>query len=544
MIRTNCIVKEDDMSSINKNKYLSLTEKSFYKKLGKVTKIVGLTIESVGPDAKLNDLCRIYSADNSQELYAEVVGFNDSNVLLMPYDVVDGIGPGSVVENMERPLSVKVGDGILGHTLDGLGNPTDGSELEYTDEYPVEAAPPDPMDREIISKVLPLGVKAVDGLLTVGKGQRIGIFAGSGVGKSTLLGMFARNTKADINVIALIGERGREVREFVERDLGPEGMARSVLVVATSDKPALIRNKAAKTATAIAEYFRDQGKDVLLMMDSLTRFSMAQREIGLASGEPPVTRGYPPSVYSEMPKLLERAGMSDKGSITGLYTVLVDGDDFNEPITDTARSILDGHIVLSRKLGQKNHYPAIDVLQSISRCMSQIVDKKHKQMAGRMKNVMATYNEAEDLINIGAYKSGSNRNIDYAIYKIDAVNKFLIIVRSQNITRVPKTQSYYKGVINLRGEICPIMSMRLKLGLEPDELTDKTRFIIVKVEGASIGVIVDQVKEVVTLEEEDIERISRSTNDDAAANYINAIGKKDGELISLLDIVSLIVENN
>ena len=239
-------------------------------------------------------------------------------------------------------------------------------------------------------------------------------------------GMFARNTKADINVIALIGERGREVGEFIERDLGAEGLKRSVLVIATSDKPALIRNKAAKTATAIAEYFRDQGKDVLLMMDSLTRFSMAQREIGLASGEPPVTRGYPPSMYSEMPKLLERAGMSDKGSITGLYTVLVDGDDFNEPITDTARSILDGHIVLSRKLGQKNHYPAIDVLQSISRCMSQIVDKKHKQMAGRMKNVMATYNEAEDLINIGAYKSGSNRNIDYAIYKIDAVNKFLM----------------------------------------------------------------------------------------------------------------------
>ena len=418
--------KEDEMLAINKNKYLSLTEKSFYKKLGKVTKIVGLTIESVGPDAKLNDLCRIYSADNSQKLYAEVVGFNDSNVLLMPFDVVDGIGPGCVVENMEKPLTVKVGDGILGHTLDGLGKPTDGSELELTDEYPVEAAPPDPMDREIISQVLPLGVKAVDGLLTVGKGQRIGIFAGSGVGKSTLLGMFARNTKADINVIALIGERGREVREFVERDLGPEGMARSVLIVATSDKPALIRNKAAKTATAIAEYFRDQGKDVLLMMDSLTRFSMAQREIGLASGEPPVTRGYPPSVYSEMPKLLERAGMSNKGSITGLYTVLVDGDDFNEPITDTARSILDGHIVLSRKLGQKNHYPAIDVLQSISRCMSQIVDKQHKQMAGRMKNVMATYNEAEDLINIGAYKSGSNKNIDYAIYKIDTVNKFLM----------------------------------------------------------------------------------------------------------------------
>ena len=298
----------------------------------------------------------------------------------------------------------------------------------------MEQTAPDPMDRVIINEILPLGVKAVDGLLTIGKGQRIGIFAGSGVGKSTLLGMFARNTKADINVIALIGERGREVREFIERDLGEEGMKRSVVVVATSDKPALIRNKAAKTATAIAEYFRDQGKDVLLMMDSLTRFSMAQREIGLASGEPPVTRGYPPSMYSEMPKLLERAGNSDKGSITGLYTVLVDGDDFNEPITDTARSILDGHIMLSRKLAHKNHYPAIDVLQSISRCMSQIVDKHQKELAGRLKNVMATYTEAEDLINIGAYKSGSNKNIDYAISKIDKVNEFLMQATDEKIT--------------------------------------------------------------------------------------------------------------
>ena len=413
------------MSILNKDKYYALTDKSFYEKMGKVSKIVGLTIESIGPDAKLNDLCIIYSADKSTELYAEVVGFKDSRVLLMPFDSMDGIGPGSVVKNLERSLMVKVGDGILGHTLDGLGNPTDCESLELTREYPVEAAPPDPMDRVIINEILPLGVKAVDGLLTVGKGQRIGIFAGSGVGKSTLMGMFARNTKADINVIALIGERGREVREFVERDLGPEGMKRSVLVIATSDKPALIRKTAAKTATAIAEYFRDQGKDVLLMMDSLTRFSMAQREIGLASGEPPVTRGYPPSVYSEMPKLLERAGMSDKGSITGLYTVLVDGDDFNEPITDTARSILDGHIMLSRKLGQKNHYPSIDILMSISRCMSQIVSKEHKTMAGRLKTVLATYNEAEDLINIGAYKSGSNRNIDYAIYKINSVNKYL-----------------------------------------------------------------------------------------------------------------------
>ncbi|MDO5294968.1 MAG: FliI/YscN family ATPase, partial [bacterium] len=291
--------------------------------------------------------------------------------------------------------------------------------------YSVEAIPPDPLKRKLIDEVLPLGVKAVDGLITVGKGQRIGIFAGSGVGKSTLLGMFARNTKADINVIALIGERGREVREFIERDLGEEGMKRSVLVVATSDKPALVRNKAAKTATSIAEYFRDQGKDVLLMMDSLTRFSMAQREIGLASGEPPVSRGYPPSVYAELPKLLERAGNSETGSITGLYTVLVDGDDFNEPITDTARGILDGHIMLSRKLGTKNHYPAIDVLQSISRVMSAVASKEHKQLAGKLKNIMATYQDAEDIINIGAYKPGSNSEIDFAIAKIAAVNEFL-----------------------------------------------------------------------------------------------------------------------
>lgn len=291
--------------------------------------------------------------------------------------------------------------------------------------YSVEAAPPDPLSRKIIDEVLTLGVKAVDGLLTIGKGQRIGIFAGSGVGKSTLMGMFARNTKADINVIALIGERGREVREFIERDLGEEGMRRSVVVVATSDKPALIRKKAAQTATAIAEYFRDQGKDILLMMDSLTRFSMAQREIGLASGEPPVSRGYPPSVYAQMPKLLERAGNSDRGSITGLYTVLVDGDDFNEPITDTARGILDGHIVLSRQMAQKNHYPAIDILQSISRVMSSIITKEHKVAAGKMKQVLATYQEAEDLINIGAYKAGSNPDIDFAIDKIRAVNAFL-----------------------------------------------------------------------------------------------------------------------
>ena len=414
------------MINVDVEKYLALKEKKYYRKLGKVSKIVGLTIESIGPDARLNDLCRITSdKSGGQEVMAEVVGFKDNRVLLMPFESVDGIGPGSLVENTGDVLRVKVGPEILGKVVDGLGRPIDGSEIKHGEAYSVEAPAPDPMTREIIHEVLPLGVKAVDGLITVGKGQRIGIFAGSGVGKSTLLGMFARNTKADINVIALIGERGREVREFIERDMGEEGMKRSVVVVATSDKPALIRNKAAKTATAIAEYFRDQGKDVLLMMDSLTRFSMAQREIGLASGEPPVTRGYPPSVYSEMPKLLERAGTAGQGSITGLYTVLVDGDDFNEPITDTARSILDGHIMLSRKLGHKNHYPAIDILQSISRVMSQIATKEHKQLAGKLKTVMATYNEAEDLINIGAYKSGSNKNIDFAISKIDKVNDFL-----------------------------------------------------------------------------------------------------------------------
>ncbi len=408
------------------SQYKQLNDREYYEFYGKVSKVVGLTVESMGPPCKLTDLCEIISKDTGNKVIAEVVGFRDNRVLLMPYDSVDGIGLGATVRNTGASLKVPVGECLLGKVLDGIGRPIDGSTLETVDDYPIESAPPDPLKRKLIDEVLPLGVKAVDGLLTIGKGQRVGIFAGSGVGKSTLLGMFARNTRADINVIALIGERGREVREFIERDLGEEGMARSVIVVSTSDKPALIRNKAAKTATAIAEYFRDQGKDVLLMMDSMTRFSQAQREIGLASGEPPVTRGYPPSVYSEMPKVLERAGNTYNGSITGLYTVLVDGDDFNEPITDTARGILDGHIVLSRKLGQKNHYPAIDVLASISRCMSSVADKEHKQKAGMLKNVMATYNDAEDLINIGAYRPGSNKNIDYAISKIDKVNDFLL----------------------------------------------------------------------------------------------------------------------
>ena len=431
---------------MNLRKYNQCKERSYVKRFGKIVNVVGLTIESAGPNAKLGDMCRIYpGGSEGKSVSAEVVGFRDNRTLLMPYEPMDGVGLGAVVENAGYPLSVRVGEFLLGKTLDGLGRPTDGTSVSgMGKQYSVEAKPPNPMKRRIIDEVLPLGVKAVDGMITVGKGQRIGIFAGSGVGKSTIMGMFARNTKADINVIALIGERGREVKEFIERDLGPEGMKRSVVVVATSDRPALERNKAAKTATSIAEYFRDQGKDVLLMMDSLTRFSMAQREIGLASGEPPVTRGYPPSVYSEMPKLLERAGRDEKGSITGLYTVLVDGDDFNEPITDTARSILDGHIMLDRKLAHKNHYPAVDILQSISRCMSQIVPKEHKQAAGKLKNVLATYTEAEDLINIGAYKNGSNPNIDYAISKIDAVNQYLM-------QDVEEKFDYEQAVLLLKG---------------------------------------------------------------------------------------------
>ena len=428
------------VNPVDLSKYKKMQNAPFYRTRGKVVNVIGLTIESAGPDAKLGDICLIYPKKKDDDsltehvvkpAMAEVVGFKDNHVQLMPYENTSGIGNGSIVENTDSPLRVNVGEGLLGHTLDGLGR-IDGTSygqgvsLEGGVAYSVENQPPDPMTRDPISDVLSLGVKAVDGLLTVGKGQRIGIFAGSGVGKSTLLGMFARNTQADINVIALIGERGREVREFIERDMGEEGMKRSIVVCATSDKPALERLKAAKTATSIAEYFRDKGKDVLLMMDSLTRFSMAQREIGLASGEPPVSRGYPPSVYAEMPKLLERAGKSRHGSITGLYTVLVDGDDMNEPITDTARGILDGHIVLNRKLAQKKHYPAIDVLASISRCMSAIADPEHKKAAGKLKNVLATYNDAEDLINIGAYRTGANKNIDYAVSKIDRVNEFLM----------------------------------------------------------------------------------------------------------------------
>ena len=414
------------MPLINFEKYNVLMDKSYTSQLGKVAKVVGLTIESIGPSAKLNDLCLIRSNNRTEPVKAEVVGFRDDRVLLMPYDDVEGVGLGSWVENTGAPLQVAVGEELLGCTLNGVGEPMTELELsENCPRYSVEATPPDPLTREMIADVLPLGVKAVDGLITVGKGQRIGIFAGSGVGKSTLMGMFARNTKADINVIALIGERGREVREFIERDLGEEGMKRSVVVVATSDKPALIRNKAAKTATAVAEYFRDQGKDVLLMMDNLTRFSMAQREIGLAVGEPPVSRGYTPSIYAELPKLLERSGNFQKGSITGVYTVLVEGDDTNEPIADTVRGILDGHIVLSRRLANSNHFPAIDIGASISRLMADIVSDEHKRLAARVRDVMGIYEKNADLVSVGAYKAGTNPRLDYALGKMDGINQFL-----------------------------------------------------------------------------------------------------------------------
>ncbi len=413
-------------NSVTLDKYKKLLEsRNFVRYSGKVTKVVGLTIEAEGPETHVGALCHIFS-QNDRRVLAEVVGFKDKQVLLMPIGDMSGIGPGNIVEAADKDLEVGVGQNLLGRVLDGLGNPIDGKgSVDIEKYYPVNNMPPNPMTRPRITQPLPLGVKCIDGLTTVGKGQRLGIFAGSGVGKSTLLGMIARNTKADINVIALIGERGREVRDFLERDLGEEGLKRSVVVIATSDQPALIRLKGALVATAIAEYFRDCGNDVLLLMDSLTRFSMAQREIGLATGEPPVTRGYTPSVYAAMPKLLERSGTSSKGSITGLYSVLVDGDDMNEPITDTARGILDGHIVLSRRLAHRNHYPAIDVLASISRVMTDIIDDYHKASANELRRNLAIYTDAEDLINVGAYVKGSNSDIDLSIQLNKGINEFL-----------------------------------------------------------------------------------------------------------------------
>ena len=395
--------------------------------IGKIENIVGMSMESSGSRASIGDIAMIYNEDKRKQIPVEVVGFKNGRSQLMAYENMNGISAGSFVRNTRNSLKFPVGDFLRGRVIDALGHPMDElGDFESQKHYYVENPYINPLTRPPITDTLEFGVKAIDGLNTVGKGQRIGIFAGSGVGKSTLLGMIARNVKADINVIALVGERGREVREFIEKDLGPEGLKRSVLVVATSDQPAMLRMKCPLVATTIAEYFKDQGKDVLLMMDSLTRFSMAQREIGLATGEPPVARGYTPSIYAEFPKLLERSGKFEKGSITGIYTVLVEGDDTNEPIADTVRGILDGHIVLSRKLANENHFPAIDVNASISRLMVNIVPEEHKNLAAQMRDILSIYSKNEDLISIGAYKAGTNPKLDFAISKIDAVNDYLM----------------------------------------------------------------------------------------------------------------------
>ena len=402
-----------------------IEQQSYFQQRGKVTKVIGMTLEVEGLSTFVGEICEVYSTtDRTVSISAEVVGFQEGKALLMPLGKISGIGPNSVVISTKKPFQVQVGEHLLGKILDGLGNPIEEMELKGV-SMSIDRDPPNPLTRPRIQSVLSTGVKAIDGLLTVGEGQRMGIFAGSGVGKSTLLGMVSRYSEADINVICLIGERGREVLEFIERDLGPEGMKKTVVVCATSDQPALIRIKSAYVATTIAEYFRDQGKKVMLMMDSVTRFAMAQREVGLAIGEPPTSKGYTPSVFALLPSLLERAGMSDKGSITAFYTVLVDGDDMNEIIADTVRGILDGHIVLSRKIAARNHYPAIDVNASISRLMKELVTEEHYQTAGTFRDSLAIYQENEDLISIGAYKRGNNLKLDQAVSKINSMNDFL-----------------------------------------------------------------------------------------------------------------------
>ncbi|MCQ2753664.1 MAG: flagellar protein export ATPase FliI [bacterium] len=430
------------MMSWNKDKYLDIINKTkSIKEVGKITEIIGLTIESDGPKSSIGDLCYIYNKFNDKPIYAEVVGFKKDKILLMPLGAPDGIQPGAMVVNSGGAMKIGVGKQLIGRVLDGLGRPIDTlGDIRFSEYRPTMADAINPLKRKRISEPLALGIKSVDGFATVGKGQRMGIFAGSGVGKSTTLGMMAKNTSADLNVIALIGERGREVKEFIEEILGHEGMKRSIVVAATSEQPSLVKIKAAFVATTIAEYFRDKGMDVLFMLDSVTRIAMAQREVGLAIGEPPATRGYTPSVFALMPKLMERTGTNELGTITGLYTVLVEGDDFNEPISDTSRSILDGHIMLSRELAHKNHYPAIDVLQSLSRVMGDVVTKEHKDAAGVLRNLLAVYAKNEDLINIGAYVSGSNPQCDKAISLMNKINEFL--------TQTTKEKIEYEDTIN------------------------------------------------------------------------------------------------
>ena len=395
---------------------------------GRVTEVIGLVVRAALPQAFMGELCLIYNPRSRVPVKAEVVGFQSGEVLLMPIGDLANIGPESEVVATGSCLCVSVGESLLGRVLNGVGEPMDleaHGPLACSQQYPIYAAPPDPLRRRRVTQPVGIGVRAIDGLLTCGEGQRIGLFAAAGVGKSTLLGMIARNTEAEVNVITLVGERGREVRDFLEHDLGPEGLKRSVIICATSNEPSLVRLKAAYVGTAIAEYFRDQGKKVMLMMDSVTRFARAQREVGLACGEPPARAGYTPSVFSQLPKLLERAGNSDKGSITAFYTVLVAGDDMNEPVADEVRSILDGHIILSRELAGQSHYPAIDVLQSVSRVMSAVAEPGHRQAAARLREVLATYEKNKDLILIGAYEKGSDARVDYSVRMIDKINGYL-----------------------------------------------------------------------------------------------------------------------
>jgi flagellar protein export ATPase FliI len=416
-------------SSLDFSKYFKALEPASPVQVrGRVTELVGLVVKAAVPGVRVGELCYIHTHHRDRPVKAEVVGFQGDAVLLMPLGDLEGVGLDSDVIPAGHSLTVKVGEALLGRVLNGLGEPIDEEihgPIQTYHEYPVHGYPPDPLKRKRITVPITVGVRAIDSMLTVGEGQRVGFFAAAGVGKSTLMGMIARNTKAEINVLALIGERGREVRDFLEKDLKEEGLGRSVVVVATSDQPSLVRLKSAYVATAIAEYFRDQGRKVMLMMDSVTRFARAQREVGLAAGEPPARAGYTPSVFSELPKLLERAGNSDRGSITAFYTVLVAGDDMNEPVADEVRSILDGHIILSRELAASGHYPAINVSHSVSRVMDSIVDEDHKMSARKLREVLATYEKEKDLIMIGAYERGSDARVDYAIDHIDTVNDYL-----------------------------------------------------------------------------------------------------------------------
>ncbi len=435
-------MKKIDLSSLTVN----IGEGNLYQGFGRVMRVIGLTIESEGPTSRLGEVCQIKNQQDEPPLLAEVVGFKDRRLLLMPLGDLKGIAPGAEVISTGQRLTVPLGKELLGRVLDGLGNPLDGGQkVVYSEKYPVHKNPPHPLTRQRIKEPLSLGIRSIDSMITCGRGQRMGIFSGSGIGKSSLLAMCARSTVADVIVIGLIGERGREVRDFIERDLGPEGLKRSVVVVSTSDQPALIRVKGALVTTAIAEYFRDQGQDVLLIMDSLTRVATALREVGLAVGEPPATRGYTPSVFAFLPQLLERSGSNDVGTITGLYAVLVEGDDLQEPVSDTVRGILDGHIVLSRDLAGEGHYPPVDPLKSVSRLMPEIVSSEHYRAAARLRRLLSAYERSRDLISIGAYEKGSDPDVDMALEKMPEIRTFL----QQELQEEASLQEARDGLIKL-----------------------------------------------------------------------------------------------